>query len=261
MKIYLDLIFLINFSFDTILLFTVSILLKRNIKMKKIFLGGLIGSISTLLLFLKINSFELFIIKIIISILMVLGTFSYKNIKYTINNILFLYFTSILLGGFLYYINIEYSYIQEGLIFFHTGISPNIIVLVLISPIILYIYIRQARIMKTNYSYYYEVDIFLKNKEVIKTTGFLNTGNRLKDPYLNRPIIIINKNKIKQEITDYLLVPMNTISNNSLLKCITIDKIEIKGIGTKTNILLGISPKKINMEGIDCILCQSILER
>ena len=36
MKIYLDYVFFINFIFDFILLFTTKILLKRNVKIKRI---------------------------------------------------------------------------------------------------------------------------------------------------------------------------------------------------------------------------------
>lgn len=260
MKVYLDLVFLINFLFDSILLFTVSVILKRNIKLKRIILGGIVGGLTTFILLFNINSLELFIIKIIISILMVLITFSYKNIKYTIKNILFLYTSSMILGGFLYFLNCEFAYKREGLIFYHNGLSINFIVLIIMSPIILYMYIKQGKELKNNYSYYYKISIYLKGK-IIKANAFLDTGNKLKDPYLNRPIIVINNNMIKEsEIDNYILVPIDTINSHNLLKCITVDKIDIEGIGEKNNILIGISNHKIKMEGIDCLFGQSILE-
>ena len=82
MKIYLDLIWLINFLFDLILLFSVGIILRRNTSLKKIVLGALAGSLTIFVLFIEISSFTLFIIKIIISILMVLITFGYRDIRY-----------------------------------------------------------------------------------------------------------------------------------------------------------------------------------
>ena len=39
-----------------------------------------------------------------------------------------------------------------------------------------------------------------------------------------------------------------------------IDELEIVGIGKKKNVLLGVTKTKIEMEGIDCILHQSLLE-
>ena len=110
MKIYIDLILLLNFGFDFLLLLSVSLILRRNAPIYKLLLGAFIGSISVLTLFMKINSLQLFIIKIIISILMTTTSFKYKNIKYTLKNILYLYISSIVLGGTLYLLNIELTY-------------------------------------------------------------------------------------------------------------------------------------------------------
>ena len=101
MKIYLDLIMILNFVFDFLLLLSVSIILRRNVSINKLILGAFIGGISILFLFIKINSFELFIFKILISILMILISFGYKDIRYFGKNILFFYMTIIVLGGFL----------------------------------------------------------------------------------------------------------------------------------------------------------------
>lgn len=261
MKIYLDLVLFINFSFDLILLLTVALTLKRNIKIIRLIIGSLIGSLSVLLLFIKINSIELFVFKIFISIIMILITFGYKNLKYTIKNLSYLYISSIILGGFLYLLNIEFSYKKEGIVFYHNGLSINFILLLIISPLILYLYIKQNKELKNNYSYYHKIDIYYKDR-ILNLNSYLDTGNKLKDPYLNLPIIIINKNIIKEkDIDNYILVSINTINNNSLIKCIKPDKVNIDGIELKKNILIGLSPLKIKMEGIDCIIGQTILEK
>lgn len=65
MKIYLDLVLFLNFAFDFLLLSSVSIVLKRNIKINNIIIGAFIGSLSILLLFIKISNFTLFILKIL----------------------------------------------------------------------------------------------------------------------------------------------------------------------------------------------------
>ena len=197
MKIYLDLLFFLNFGFDFILLLVVSIILRRNVSLTRIVLGGLIGGLSIFILFLKINSFELFILKILISIIMILASFSYKNIKYFMKNFFFLYSASMILGGFLYFLNVQFSYKQEGLVFYHDGLSINFIFLLIFSPLILYIYIRQGLTLKNNFSNYYKVNLYFNNKK-IRLNGFLDTGNKLKDPYSGKPIIIVNEKRIKQ---------------------------------------------------------------
>ncbi len=255
MKVYVDLIFLLNFFFDLILLLSVSTILRRNTPFKRLVLGSLVGATSILILFIKINTFTLFIFKIIISILMVIVTFGYKNIYYTFKNIIYLYTSSIILGGFLYFLNIEFSYKQEGLIFYHSGLSINVIFLIIFSPIIIYIYIRQAKELKNTYSNHYEVDIYL-NKKRYRLKGFLDTGNKLIDPYFHKPIIIVDKKILSSN--NFILVPIHTIKENSLLKCIRVDKINIKGIGIRKNLLVGLSD--VSLEGINCILNLKLME-
>lgn len=259
MKIYLDFVFLLNFGFDYILLLVVAIILRRNVSLKRVALGAFFGSISIFALFLNLTSFELFIFKIILSFIMILTTFSYKNFNYFIKNIGYLYMASMVLGGFLYFLNIQFSYANEGIVFYHKGISINVFFLIIFSPIILYTYVKQGLALKNTYSNYYKVNIHIQNK-IIKVNAFLDTGNKLVDPITKKPIILINENCIKNIKYNHYLIPINTINNNSLLKCIKIKKIEIEGIGFKEKVILGISPNKIQMEGIDCILQSKLLE-
>lgn len=262
MTVYLDLVFLINFFFDSILLFSVAIILKRQTNLKKIMLGSLSGTVTIFCLFLNINSITLFFIKILIAFLMVIITFNYKDITYTIKNIIYLYTTSILLGGFLYLLNINYSYTKNGIIFYSNGLNINYYIFLFLSPIIIYIYVKQISQLKNNYSNYYKIIIYFKNNKVLSVTSFLDTGNNLFDPYHNRPIILINKKIIKKyyDSSNYLLVPFDTINEHGLLKCISIDKIYIQGIGIKENVLLGITNKRIKIDGVDAILNKKLLE-
>ena len=126
MKIYIDLILFINFGLDFLLLLSVAIVLKRIIKIHKLMIAAFIGSLSVLLLFIKINTIQLFLIKFITSILMLLISFNYKSIKYFCKNLLFLYINSIVLGGFIYFINTQFSYKNNGLVFYNNGLSINL---------------------------------------------------------------------------------------------------------------------------------------
>lgn len=258
MKLYLDVIFLLNFGFDFILLLSVSLLLRRNVSYKKIILGALIGGLSIFVLFMKISSFTLFILKIIISIIMCITAFSYKNIRYTLKNIIYLYSSSMVLGGFLYFLNVQFSYKQEGLVFYHNGLSVNFIFLIVTSPIIIYLYVKQGLQLKNTYSNHYKVNITYKNK-IYNINGFLDTGNKLVDPYFKKPVIILNQDIINFKNDEYILVPMHTICEDRLLKCFKVDEFEVVGLGSK-KVWVGVSQQKIKMEGIDCILHSKIME-
>ena len=186
MTIYVDGLLFLNFFFDFLLLLSVSIILKRNVSIFRVIIGAFIGSLTILILFFKITSFELFLIKVYLSIIMCLVSFGYKDLKYTLKNILFLYLVSIILGGFLYMINIEFGYKQEGLIFINKGISLNIIFLIIFSPIVLYIYVKEMKSYKAKIGNYYKVNIYI-GKKVLNLNGYLDTGinDTMKDLIVN----------------------------------------------------------------------------
>lgn len=261
MKIYVDLIILLNFFLDFILLLSVSLILKRNVKISRIFFGALAGGVSILFLFVNVSSLVLFFVKVLISILMVIITFSYKNIKYTFNNLVYLYLISIILGGFLYYVNVELSYKNTGLIFFHDGIGINVILITILSPVILTVYVIKTRKLKEEYSKKYEVCIMLLNNKKINVTGFLDTGNNLQDPYKRRPIIVISKNALRGYNPKIILVPCITVKGNSLLKCFRIKELIINGKKIEKECLVGISDNNFQIDGVDLLLHKKLLGR
>lgn len=259
MTVYLDLTLLINFIFDFLLLTSVSIILNRKTTIKKLLLSSLLGSLMIIVSMLD-NGYLLYIFKFINTILMLVLCFGYKDIRYTITNLIYLYITSITLGGFLYLITIKLNYNRDNLVIYRNNYQVSIISLLIISPIILYLYTKTVKKLKNNYSNYYNIIITLNNNTTIKTTAFLDTGNGLYDPYHHRPIILINKNLIDITNEKVILVPYNTASGHELLECITIKELFIEGIGYKKKLLLGLTNHKINIDGVDVILHSKLLE-
>ena len=184
MKIYIDMVFLLNIILDFLLLMSVSVILTRNAKLKRIILGSMIGGVSTTLLFIEINTIILFFLKIILGIFMVIATFSYKNIRYTLNNLFYLLTISFILSGILYlFIDKEYY---------------NYLIIISCFIIIPIIYIKQLKKYNDNYTNYYRVLIYYNQKKY-NLTGFLDTGNKLYDFYKNRPVILTD---IKIKVND-----------------------------------------------------------
>ena len=251
MKIYIDLVLILNFILDLLILMSVKILLKRNTTLFRLLLASFIGSLTILLLFIKLSSLELFILKLILSIIMNILAFNFKNIKYFIKNEITFYINSIILGGFIYFLNLKFSkyFINKNLII-------NFIFLIIISPIIIYFYIKQIKEFKNNYNNYYDITIYYSDNKIQNYIGYLDTGNKLKDPYTNKPIIILNyfENNYPK-----ILVPCSTINNNELLECFKVNKIFINNKYIK-NVLIGLSKNKINIDGVDCILNSLIIE-
>lgn len=248
MTIYVDGLLFLNFFFDFLLLLSVSVILKRNVPLFRIILGAFIGSLTILILFFKITSFELFLIKVYLSIIMCLISFGFKDLKYTLKNILFLYLVSIILGGFLYMINIEFGYKNEGLVFINKGISLNVIFLIIFSPIVLYIYVKEMKNYKAKIGNYYKVNIYI-GKKVLNLNGYLDTGNTLK--YKGRLVILTNiKNSFKNKI---YMIPYMGASGYGVLECIRVRKVEVLDVGVFEDVYLGFS-KTLNLKEADVLL-------
>ncbi len=258
MKVYVDLVFFLNVYLDFLLLMTTAITLKRKVSIKRLLLGTCMGSTSIFFLFFSIHSLFLFLFKLLIAFLMVVLTFQYKDYKYTLNNLGYFYMISVILGGFLYYLNVEFSYSHVGLVFFSKKININGLFLLIISPIILYIYYKQSKNFKMMYNLIYDVEIDIGNQKWY-LKGFLDTGNKLVDPITNKPIVLIEKGILSEKDLNVYYVPFNGINEHKLLKCFKPTSICI-GKKKYKNILLGISDKKFHLEGVECLLNNKMME-
>ena len=247
MKIYLDLVFLLNFSYDLLLLMTVDIALKRHMKFERLLLGAILGAVSLVILFIPINNIVLFVFKILVSILMLLISFGYKSIKYMADNFIYLYMCSVILGGFLYFLSLEFSYKNEGLIFYFDGFSINYIVLIILAPIILFLYIN--------------VSICFKNGKTLNCNGFLDTGNKLRDPITHKYVILLSKKLLVPYINNKspIYVTYKVVGYSVLVECFSIRYRKINN-SILNNYLVGIIPDGMNKISMDCLLNYKIME-
>ena len=250
MKVYLDLVFILNFLIDYNILYAVNKILKRNSKLIRILIASLFGNMTLIFLFINISNFILFIFKISLCFFMSMISFKFKNIKYTINNVIYIYMVSTIFGGCLYFIknNIKNDYMY-------------ILLTLILIPTLSYEIIKYINKIKSNYKYYYYIKINFKNNKKVELNSFLDTGNKLVDPYTNKGIILVDINKIKKlvNIRSPIYVPFQSLNNTGLIKCIKPVSIEINGQIFK-NYLIGLSEKSFNIDGIDCILNYKLLE-
>lgn len=241
MKIYIDLVLLINTFFDFLLLISVNIILKRNIKIKKIIFISLLSSFTVFFMFLDLNIVLLNIIKLIISILMVLITFKYSSFKYFLINLFYFYIIGMFLGGFIYFIN---NNLSNSLY-----LNNNAVLLFILGPIGILLYIKQPKI---KYDNYYNITIYFKgfSKNYV---GYLDSGNMLVDVITSLPVIFINENIYIND--NFYLVNYKTIKGGGLLKCY---KAKIKINNCIKKVLVSYSDN-INIDGVSCILNKEII--
>ncbi len=244
MIIYLDLVCLINFAFDLSLLLTVDVLLKRRAKIKRILLGALIGELSMITLFIDLNEVSNFFFKIILGIAMTTGAFSYKDIKYTFYNGVYLYLSGIILGGFEYYLFNEFK--------MNSTYSLKYLFILLLSPVVLVVYYKLIKKFKTNYNNRHSVRI-LYDEYVFEGTGFLDSGNKLISPISGKTIILVEKEYIVYHKLKLTPIPYNALNHHGLLYCFKPQKVFIneKEYG---DLLIGLSEVKFNIDGCNTLL-------
>ncbi len=254
MTVYLDLVFFVNFFFDTLLLETVNLVLKRNRKKRWILLGGLTGSLSTVFLFFEPSSFELFLGKMGLSIAMVLVSFSYSSMKELGMNLLYLYFVSILLGGFLYYLDLKVSYDQIGNILVSTRGTKNFLLFLLVGPGILFIYLKQEAKRKERNQYLYQIEL-IQGKKKYHYTGYLDTGNQLYEPYTKRPVhLLYDPSFTIPKNAKILYVPYHGLNQEGILPCLCFDTMRIDGTKEIKKVWIGLSREPFHIEGAEMIL-------
>lgn len=234
MKMYLEFIFIINFLLDFMILYGTKRILKLNKKNYRLIFGSLIGSLTTFLLFFKINSFLLIVIKLLLSIIIILVTFGFKNL---LTNTLYFYLISIILGGTIYLFDLNGNY------YF------NFLVLIIISPIITFLLIKEFLSYKNYYSNKYEVSIYIKKKKYA-LEGFIDTGNRLISPIKKEPIILVNLNLNPKNI---IYVPYKALNTSGIISCIRPDKVIINN-KEFNHCLIGLAKDKFTIKGVNCIL-------
>ena len=253
MKIYVDLVMIINFILDFILLLGVSIILKRKVSIKRVIAGAFIGGLSIIVLFVPMNSLVLFLFKMITSIIMVLITFKFVSFRYTFINLLYLYILSIFLGGFLYFLNSQFCIKRKGLVFINNRFSITILFVLVISPIVIYLYIKQARSFNNIYNNYMDVSIYYGGR-YIDCTGYMDSGNNLS--YLGNSVILLDKRKMIFDVSKYLYVPLVTVAGESIIKAFKPDRVIVNNNVCK-KVLVGIIDD-VDMDGVDLILNNNI---
>lgn len=257
MKVYLDLVFLLNFFFDFLILYGTSKILKNIVRLKRLLLGSLVASTSIFLLFIELNSISLFILKFIISIFIILVTFGRKGFM---KNISYFYLISIVLGGSLYLLNISFNYKNKGILFINNGLSINLILMIIVSPIIIFSYIKEYILYKNTYGNIYQADIGIDGKSY-RLKAMLDTGNQLVDPYFKRPVILINNNiDIKPFPKRVVYVPYKALNTTGVIKCFIPSSVYIGNIKFD-NCLVGVSRDAFSIDDVDCILPNKFKER
>ncbi len=207
-EVYVDVIFLINFILDFVLLVTVKKVLRYVCPLLRVMLGAAVGAAGACLFAVipEINHILRFLLAyLLLSYFMILTTFGRKKLKEQLRAVVLLYISTYFLGGLL---NSLYYYTDFGIYLMRSTNSIWFFIAFLTGIAGMYVFIRFLKRLRVKVSELYQTDLMLNGKTV-KAVGFLDTGNCLRDPYFGKPVII----------TDYTVIePLLTTSQNTMLQ-------------------------------------------
>jgi stage II sporulation protein GA (sporulation sigma-E factor processing peptidase) len=251
MIVYVDVLIVVSFYINYLLLRAAAVLVHKKVKRLRVIIGALLGSLSSLIIFLpEMGNVTILVVRVIAAVLMVAVSFNIDGFKELYKCSLLFFFVSFLFAG------IEYGAAMllggSSAIWHNSIFYVNISLLTLvISTTIAYgiLWLLRRHFDSTNEAdikYTVTVESFGKTV-VFKAIG--DTGNNLCDHLSGKPVIICPKTSLSSIVDtgvvdqmlrcDYIsdsvippkgwrLIPFSTINSNGLIPAFAPAKVYIK---------------------------------
>lgn len=197
LEIYVDVIFIINFIMDILLLWIVRKILKYKNSIFRLLSGAAIGALGACILAVLqgLNGLIQFLAAyVVICFAMIIVSFQFRNLAATLKAVAILYITTFFLGGVLnslYYHSMLGYYFTElihGRLFQNQNMAYFVLA-VLVGTLAVKIFILTLKNLRSKELQTYETELTYGDKSV-RIIGLLDTGNDLHDPIYGKPVII-----------------------------------------------------------------------
>lgn len=243
MTVYLDIVLIENILMNYIILFATGFIQKNDMSQIRLIISSIFGGIYAIVSYLNIIPiYSNFFMKILLSIIMVYIAFNPQNYKKMLKTILLFYLTSFVMGGcalaLLYIINPQNINFENGVLI---GTYPLKVTIIagIIGFIVIQIAFRINKRQVKKKDMYCKLEVVI-NKKIAKIKAYVDTGNMLKEPITNIPVIIVEKEKIKNLINIDLDKIIGGDSQN--INKIKFRIIPFNSIGKQNGMLIGIKP-------------------
>lgn len=246
-ELYIDVLFLVNFMMDYILLLLVRKMLASTATYGRICLGAIMGAILTCIVVIIPTPHTLIkfvVLHVLVNTCMIRVGLKIRDITSFIKAIFMLYIGGFLLGGLLTSVS---QYVKVGSLFFALAVSGYYVVLAIWKFI--------SWVLRWN-QYHCTVELHFKG-EKYRIKGLIDTGNALCDPISGQPVNILDRKAAKKlfgekPMGDVRYIPYQTIGKNSgILPAFHIDKMCVYRDVEYwiTSPLIGISEEKVSARG------------
>lgn len=260
MTLYVDIIFLENVFMNCIILLATGIILKNQTKIIRNIIASIIGSIYAIIIYVSnIEIYSNVFLKLILSFAIVYIAFKPPNLKGFIKHIIIFYLTSFTFGGvafaLLYFVSPQDILYQDGVLI---GTYPIKMILAggILGFIIITVAFKNIKGKFNRKDMFCDITLFEKNKQT-KIKAIIDTGNFLKDPLTNSPVIVIEKSKLSMFFPAIVLDNISNIINGEDIElgeyASRIRVIPFNSLGKENGLLLGVKVEKIEIEYQDVI--------
>ena len=261
MTICLDVVLIENLCMNYIILFATGYLLKIKMNHIRLILSAILGGIYSILAYMEIlEIYSNFALKIILSIVMVYLAYHAKNVKQLAKQLIFFYLTSFVFGGcafaLLYFIKPQEILIRNGT---YIGTYPLKVAILggIVGFTITVVAFHFVKKKITKKDMYCNITIYFEEKNVT-AIALLDTGNMLKDPITSMPVIVVEKEILKNILPEVILNNLNKIIGGDVPKEVYEDEnlqyitkfrvIPFSSIGKTNGMLLGFKANKIEIK-------------
>lgn len=260
MTVYLDVVFVENVLMNYIIVFATGIVLKMDCKKWRILSGSVIGAVYTVVMYLNIIPiYSSFIMKIVLSVVIVYVSFKPKSAKKLVKDLIIFYLVSFVFGGcvfaLMYFLKPQMAQIRNGV---YVGAYP--IKVALIGGLVAFIVLQTSfKLVKTKLNkkdMVFEVQIFINEKSII-IKALLDTGNLLKDPITGFPVIVVEHRSLYTVLPEKVLNNLDKILGGDIEELAkdeefskTISRfrmIPFSSLGKQNGLLLGIKTDRVNI--------------
>lgn len=260
MTIYIDVVLIENLVMNYIIIYATAIVLKTKKKHLRFFLASLLGAVYSIIAYIStLKIYSSLIVKFILSIIIVYIAYNPQKVKELWKDILIFYLISFVFGGaafsLIYIVKPQDILMKNGL-FLGTYPLKTIILGAIVAFVLIVV---TFKVIKTKFSkkdMYCGVMISLNGKR-IKTKAMIDSGNFLKEPITNTPVIVVESSLL------YECVPKEILNNLSGILGGDFDDIPVEirneylhrlkfipfsSLGKQNGMLVGIRPEWVIME-------------
>jgi len=191
--VYLDVLIIENIIVNTFLLYITAQTVMRKVKFRYVIIAGIVGGMYVCTLILpELKFFSSLVFKIIAAEIMIYITFRSKNILFNVKALAILIIYSMALAGVCMFLNFSETKFTIFNMNFKDVSYRYLIISIMVLYMLIFRIITFVKDRKDMYSFIYHVDIGINNtKKTVK--AFLDTGNELREPVTNLPVMVIER--------------------------------------------------------------------